>query len=79
MKQWLFFLVRFVDKSLEIADLNTRNTLVVLRGSKQRKTFVCQFIDAKDDACTALVTRSLHELRIGDRVEMRPAAGSGGN
>jgi LysM domain-containing protein len=36
-------------------------------------------IDAKDNACTALVTRSLHELRIGDRVEMRPAAGSGGN
>ena len=36
-------------------------------------------IDAKDHASTALVMRSLHELRIGDRVEMRPAAGSGGS
>lgn len=36
-------------------------------------------IDVKDNASTALVTRSLRELMIGDRVEMRPAAGSGGN
>jgi hypothetical protein len=36
-------------------------------------------IDVKDHASTALVTRSLKELMIGDRVEMRPAAGSGGN
>jgi hypothetical protein len=37
-------------------------------------------IDVKDHASTALITRSLVELYIGDRIEMRPeAAGSGGN
>ncbi|HSM92695.1 MAG TPA: LysM peptidoglycan-binding domain-containing protein [Anaeromyxobacteraceae bacterium] len=37
-------------------------------------------IDVKDHASTALVTRSLVELYVGDRIEMRPdAAGSGGN
>jgi hypothetical protein len=34
----------------------------------------------KDHASTALVTRSLVELYVGDRIELRPdAAGSGGN
>jgi hypothetical protein len=36
-------------------------------------------IDVKEHASTALVTKSLKELLLGDRVEMRPAAGSGGN
>jgi hypothetical protein len=37
-------------------------------------------IDVKDRASTALVTRSVVELYIGDRIEMRPdAAGSGGD
>ena len=37
-------------------------------------------IDVKDHASTALITRSLVELYVGDRIEMRPdAAGSGGN
>jgi hypothetical protein len=37
-------------------------------------------IDVKERASTALVTRSLKELVIGDRVEMRPAStGSAGN
>jgi hypothetical protein len=36
-------------------------------------------VDVKEHASTALVTKSLKELMIGDRVEMRPAAGSGGN
>ncbi len=36
-------------------------------------------VDVKEKASTALVTRSLKELMIGDRVEMRPDAGSGGN
>jgi hypothetical protein len=38
-------------------------------------------IDVKDTASTALVTRSLVELYVGDRIEMRPegAGGSGGN
>jgi hypothetical protein len=37
-------------------------------------------IDVKDHASTALVTRTLVELYVGDRIEMRPdAAGSGGN
>jgi hypothetical protein len=36
-------------------------------------------IDVKDHASTALVVRSLKELVIGDRLEMRPEAGSGGN
>jgi hypothetical protein len=37
-------------------------------------------IDVKDHASTALVTRSLVELFIGDRIEMRPdGAGSGGD
>jgi hypothetical protein len=36
-------------------------------------------IDAKDHASTALVTRSLVELYVGDRIEMRPeGAGAGG-
>jgi hypothetical protein len=35
-------------------------------------------IDVKEHASTALVTRSLKELLIGDRVEMRANAGSGG-
>jgi LysM domain len=34
-------------------------------------------IDVKDNTCTALVTRSLLELAIGDRVEMRAAANGG--
>jgi hypothetical protein len=33
----------------------------------------------KEKASAALVTRSLRELLVGDRVEMRPDAGSGGN
>ncbi len=37
-------------------------------------------VDVKEQVSTALVTRSLTELLIGDRVEMRPASrGSGGN
>lgn len=36
-------------------------------------------IDVKERASTALVTRSLHELAIGDRVEMRPEGGAGGH
>ena len=36
-------------------------------------------IDVKEKASAALVTRSLEELVIGDRVEMRSEAGSGGN
>jgi hypothetical protein len=36
-------------------------------------------VDVKEHASTALVTKSIKELMIGDRVEMRPAAGSGGN
>jgi hypothetical protein len=35
-------------------------------------------IDVKDHASTALVTRSLTELFVGDRIEMRPE-GAGGN
>jgi hypothetical protein len=35
--------------------------------------------DVKEFASAALITRSLGELVIGDRVEMRSAAGSGGN
>jgi hypothetical protein len=35
-------------------------------------------IDVKERACTALVTRSLSEFVVGDRVEMRAAAVSGG-
>jgi hypothetical protein len=36
-------------------------------------------IDVKERASTALVTRSLRELAIGDRVEMRPEGGAGGH
>lgn len=36
-------------------------------------------IDVKENTSTALVTRSLRELAIGDRVEMRASAGAGGN
>jgi hypothetical protein len=36
-------------------------------------------VDVKEKASAALVTRSLKELLIGDRVEMRPDAGAGGN
>ncbi len=36
-------------------------------------------VDVKERASSALVTKSLKELMIGDRVEMRPDAGSGGN
>ncbi len=36
-------------------------------------------IDAREHASAALVTKSLSELLIGDRVEMRSAAGAGGN
>jgi nucleoid-associated protein YgaU len=36
-------------------------------------------IDAREHASAALVTRSMSELLIGDRVEMRSAVGSGGN
>lgn len=36
-------------------------------------------IDVKETVCTALVTRSLRELAVGDRVEMRAAGGAGGN
>jgi len=35
-------------------------------------------VDVKENASTALVTKSIKELLIGDRVEMRAAAGSGG-
>jgi hypothetical protein len=35
-------------------------------------------IDVKENTSTALVTRSLRELTIGDRVEMRAAAGGAG-
>jgi hypothetical protein len=35
-------------------------------------------VDVKEQASAALVTRSLKELLIGDRVEMRPETGSGG-
>jgi len=31
-------------------------------------------VDVKDSVSTALVTRSLNELMLGDRVEMRAAA-----
>jgi len=36
-------------------------------------------VDVKERASTALVTRSLKELLVGDRVEMRSAGGAGGN
>jgi hypothetical protein len=36
-------------------------------------------VDVKENASAALVTRSLKELMIGDHVETRPEAGSGGN
>ena len=36
-------------------------------------------IDVKEGTSTALVTRSLRELAIGDVVEMRAAGGAGGN
>jgi hypothetical protein len=36
-------------------------------------------IDVKEHASTALVTKSMKELLIGDRVEMRAEAGSGGH
>ncbi len=36
-------------------------------------------IDVKEKASAALVTKSLKELMVGDRVEMRVTAGSGGN
>jgi hypothetical protein len=36
-------------------------------------------VDVKEKASAALVTRSLTELMIGDRVQMRPETGSGGN
>jgi len=36
-------------------------------------------VDVKENASTALVTRSMKELLLGDRVEMRPDEGSGGN
>ncbi len=36
-------------------------------------------VDVKERASAALVMRSLKELLIGDRVEMRPDAGAGGN
>jgi len=36
-------------------------------------------IDVKERASAALVTKSLKELMIGDRVEMRPDSGSGGS
>jgi hypothetical protein len=36
-------------------------------------------VDVKERASAALVTRSLKELMIGDHVETRPEAGSGGN
>ena len=36
-------------------------------------------VDVKDRVSTALVTKSLKELLIGDRIEMRPDAGSAGN
>jgi hypothetical protein len=35
-------------------------------------------VDVKERASSALVTRSLKELMVGDRVEMRPDGGSGG-
>jgi hypothetical protein len=35
-------------------------------------------VDVKEHVSTALVTRSLRELLIGDRVEMRAAGGGGG-
>jgi hypothetical protein len=35
-------------------------------------------IDAQETVSTALVTRSIHELAIGDEVEMRMASGAGG-
>jgi LysM domain len=36
-------------------------------------------VDVKEKASAALVTRSLKELMVGDRVEMRPDGGSGGH
>jgi hypothetical protein len=36
-------------------------------------------VDVKENASTALVLKSLKEVMIGDRVQMRPEAGSGGN
>ena len=36
-------------------------------------------IDVKEKASAALVTKSMKELVVGDRVEMRPDAGAGGN
>ncbi|HSN13492.1 MAG TPA: LysM domain-containing protein, partial [Anaeromyxobacteraceae bacterium] len=35
-------------------------------------------VDVKERASTALVTRSLSELMVGDRVQMRPASGGAG-
>jgi hypothetical protein len=36
-------------------------------------------VDVRERASAALVVRSLRELVVGDRVEMRPSAGAGGN
>jgi hypothetical protein len=36
-------------------------------------------VDVKESASTALVLKSVKEVMIGDRVQMRPEAGSGGN
>ena len=36
-------------------------------------------VDVKERASSAFVTRSLRELVVGDRIEMRPSGGAGGN
>ena len=36
-------------------------------------------VDVKENASTAVVTKSVKEVMIGDHVEMRPDAGAGGN
>lgn len=36
-------------------------------------------VEARENASTALVTRSIVEMLVGDRVEMRAAGGAGGN
>ena len=36
-------------------------------------------VDVKERASSALVTKSLRELVVGDRIEMRPSGGAGGN
>jgi hypothetical protein len=86
--------VVFVDRG-EQDGVQEGNVFKVLRSGDQYKTNPTRgswdprlpvesigdllVIDVKEKASTALITKSLKELMVGDRVEMRPDGGSGGN